>query len=81
MHQLKELGVDQAALVGEPDHLVYGLSMIFTSSVERVKAWFEKDIASENERIRWIKNDKLPHPDLNSGTTFMHSNLMRIVLK
>ena len=55
-----EGGVDQAALVGEPDHLVYGLSMIFTSFVERVKAWFEKDIASENERIRWIKNDKLP---------------------
>ena len=63
--QLKELGVDQAALVGEPDHLVYDLSMIFTSFVERVKARFEKDIVSENERIKWIKNDKLPsRPEL-----------------
>ena len=59
-NQLKELGVDQAAFVGEPDHLVYGLSMMFTLFVERVKAWFEKDIGSENERVGWIKNDKLP---------------------
>ena len=47
--QLKELGVDQAALAGEPDQVVYGLSMIFTSFVERVKTWFEKDIVFENE--------------------------------
>ena len=49
--QLKELGVDQAALAGEPDHVVYGLSMIFTSFVERVKTWFEKDIVFERRTL------------------------------
>ena len=67
-NRLKELGVDQAALVGEPGHLVYKrLSMIFTTFVERVKAWFEKDIASENERIRWIKNDNASLPTRTQG--------------
>ena len=61
-NQLKDLGVDQAALVGEP---VYG--MIFTIFVERVKAWFEKDITSENERIRWIKNDNASLPTRTQG--------------
>ena len=66
-NQLKDLGVDQAALVGEP---VYG--MIFTIFVERVKAWFEKDITSENERIRWIKNDK--HPARLELRDFFHAS-------
>ena len=35
---LLELGVDQAALIGEPDPLVYGLGMIFTTFVDRIKA-------------------------------------------
>ena len=59
-NQLKELGVDQAALIGEPDPLTYGLSLIFTTFVERLKEWFFKEIASDNDRIRWIQNDKLP---------------------
>ena len=56
---LLELGVDQAALIGEPDPLVYGLGMIFTTFVDRIKAWFEQEIVQTNERIRWI-NNKLP---------------------
>ena len=75
---LKDLGVDQAALAGEPDNLVYGL-MIFTTFVERVKAWFKKDIASENESIHWIKNDKLPfQPASNLGTASMYPNQKKI---
>eukprot|EP00435_Cladocopium_sp_Y103_P016817 s180_g4.t1 len=35
--QLKELGVDQAALVGEPDHAVYGLGLVFTSWMAEFK--------------------------------------------
>ena len=58
--QLKEIGVDQAALVGEPDHTVYGLGMIFTTFLDRFKAWFHEHIVPRNERLRWIKIDKLP---------------------
>jgi hypothetical protein len=58
--QLKDLGVDQAALIGEPDPLTYGLGLIFTTFVQRLKEWFFKEIASDNDRIRWIQNDKLP---------------------
>ena len=35
--QLLELGVDQAALVSEPGHLVYSLSMIFTTFMDLFK--------------------------------------------
>ena len=59
-NQLKELGVDQAALIGEPDPLTYGLSLIFTTFIDRLKEWFHKEIASDNDRIRWIQNDMLP---------------------
>ena len=41
--QLLELGVDQAALVGEPDPLVYGLGMVFTTFVDRIREWFEQE--------------------------------------
>jgi len=58
--QLKELGVDQAALISEPDPLTYGLSLIFTTFMDRLKAWFHAEIAEDNDRIRWIQNDKLP---------------------
>jgi hypothetical protein len=58
--QLLELGVDQAASVSEPDHLVFGLSLIFTTFMDRLKAWFDETILPTNERLRWIKNDKLP---------------------
>ena len=55
-----ELGVDQAALIGEPDPLVYGLGIIFTTFVDRIKAWLEQEIVQTNKRIRWICNNKLP---------------------
>ena len=58
--QLLGLGVDQAALVGEPDHLVFGWSKIFTSFMERFKAWFHESAIPQNDRLRWIVNDKLP---------------------
>ena len=58
--QLKDLGVDQAALISEPDPLIYGLSMIFTTFMDRLKAWFHEEVAEGNERIRWIANDRLP---------------------
>jgi len=35
--QLLELGVDQAALVSEPGHLVYSLSMMFTTFMDLFK--------------------------------------------
>jgi len=52
--QLLELGVDQAALVSEPDHLVYGPSMIFTTFMDRLKAWFhdpsnKREVALDQE--------------------------------
>ena len=59
-NQLKELGVDQAALISEPDPLTYGLGLVFTTFMDRLKAWFHTEIAEDNERIRWIQNDKLP---------------------
>ena len=61
-HQLKLLPFHgcQAALVGEPDPLVYGLGMVFTTFVDRIKAWFEQEILPTNELLRWICNDKLP---------------------
>ena len=37
--QLKELGVDQAALISEPDPLTYGLRLVFTTFMERLKTW------------------------------------------
>jgi RNA:NAD 2'-phosphotransferase (TPT1/KptA family) len=58
--QLKELGGDQAALISEPDPLTYGLGLVFTTFMDRLKAWFHTGIAEDNERIRWIQNDKLP---------------------
>jgi hypothetical protein len=58
--QLLGLGVDQVALVGEPDHLVFGWSKIFTSFMERFKAWFHESAIPQNDRLRWIVNDKLP---------------------
>ena len=61
--QLKDLGVHQAALISEPDPLVYGLSMIFTTFMDRLKAWFHEEIVEGNggnERIHWIANDRLP---------------------
>ena len=58
--QLLELGVDQAALAGEPDPLVYGLSKIFTMFLGRVKEWFAQEIVPTNERLRWIDHGKLP---------------------
>ena len=58
--QLKELGVDQAALISEPDPLTYGLRLVFTTFMERLKTWFHAELAEDNERLRWIQNDKLP---------------------
>ena len=61
--QLKDLGVDQAALVSAPDPLVYGLSLIFTTFMDRLKTWFAEEILggeNGNERLRWIDNDRLP---------------------
>ena len=58
--QLKELRVDQAALISEPDPLTYGLGLAFTTFMDRLKAWFQAEIAEDNERLRWIQNDKLP---------------------
>ena len=58
--QLLDLEVDQAALIGEPNPLVYGLSKIFTMFLGRVKEWFHEEIVKTNERLRWIDNDKLP---------------------
>ena len=34
--------------------------MIFTTFVDRIKAWFEQEIVQTNERTRWICNNKLP---------------------
>ena len=45
INQLKDLGVDQAALIGEPDPLTYGLGLIFTTFAQRLKEWFVKEIA------------------------------------
>ena len=59
-NQLKELGVDQAALISEPDPLTCGLGLIFTTFMDRLKDWFHTEIAENNERIRWIQNDRLP---------------------
>ena len=59
-NQLKDLGVDQAALISEPDPLTYGLGLIFTTFMDRLKAWFLAEIAESNERVRWIQKDKLP---------------------
>ena len=28
--------------------------------MDRLKAWFHAEIAEDNERLRWIQNDKLP---------------------
>jgi hypothetical protein len=58
--QLKDLGVDQAALISEPNDLIYGLGMIFTTFMDRLKTWFHEGIAESNDRIRWIKNDRVP---------------------
>ena len=58
--QLKDLGVDQAALVSEPNPLTYGLGLIFTTFMERLKTWFHADIPEDKERLRWFQNDKLP---------------------
>ena len=58
--QLKELGVDQAALISEPDPLTYGLGFVFTTFMDRLKAWVHAELAEDNERLRWIQNDKLP---------------------
>ena len=51
---------EEAALIGEPDPLVYGLSKVFAMFIDRLKAWFQAEIVSTNERLRWIDNDKLP---------------------
>ena len=59
-NELKELEVDQAALISEPDPLTYGLGLIFTTFMDRLKDWFHTEIAENNERIRWIQNDRLP---------------------
>ena len=53
--QLKELGVDQAALISEPDPLTYGLGMVFTTFMDRLKAWFHAEIAEDNERLVGVK--------------------------
>ena len=58
--QLLDLGVDQAALIGEPDPLVYELGKTFTMFLDRFKEWFHAEIAKDNDRIRWIENNKLP---------------------
>ena len=58
--QLLDLGVDQAALVGEPDPLVYRLNKIFTMFLGRMKEWFAAEIVPTNKRLRWIDHDKLP---------------------
>ena len=61
--QLKDLGVDQAALISAPDPLVYGLSLIFTTFMDRLKTWFDQEILggeNGNERLRWIDSDRLP---------------------
>ena len=49
--QLQEIGVDQAALAGEPDHTVHGLGMVFTTCLDRFKAWFHDNVP-KNERLR-----------------------------
>ena len=36
-NELKELEVDQAALISEPDPLTYGLGLIFTTFMDRLK--------------------------------------------
>ena len=60
--QLKDLGVDQVALVGEPDTLVYVLREHDFHHLCRESEGMVREghWVSENERIRWIKNDKLP---------------------
>eukprot|EP00435_Cladocopium_sp_Y103_P043739 s3220_g12.t1 len=58
--QLMALGVDQAAVVGEPDEMVYGLGMVFTHWMGNFKTWFHSELAPTNDRIRWIRNCVLP---------------------
>eukprot|EP00435_Cladocopium_sp_Y103_P039012 s873_g10.t1 len=58
--QLMELGVDQAAIVGEPDEMVYGLGMTFTHWMGNFKSWFHTEIVPKNNRFRWIRNIVLP---------------------
>ena len=65
MHQLKELGVDQAALVGEPDHLVYGLGLEhdFHHVCQKSESFGSRRtslLKMSASHGSWIKNDKLP---------------------
>eukprot|EP00435_Cladocopium_sp_Y103_P021171 s3411_g5.t1 len=67
--QLMELGVDQAAVVGEPDPIVYGLGLTFTHWMDAYKKWFFSDILPLNDRLRWITNNVLP-PNLELRDLF-----------
>ena len=68
--QLKDLGVDQAALRSEPNDLTYGLGMIFTTFMDRLKTWFYEGIAEAMIAFAGSRMTTCRH-DLNSGTTVM----------
>ena len=68
--QLKDLGVDQAALVGEPDALVYCLGPIFTGGSRSGSTKISSPRTSGSGGLRTTSS----HRELSCVTTFMPSS-------